>query len=446
MAAGDDYNPRSSKALTAVSHLHSACNSVNPHRPLAVNICTLDELPVGGRNWSRAEVLRYGDFAMATYEAFDGDRWSPYYGSCRYGLRRMLPALGLAVHGYQVTAFTYATADLLPEWVEPVLDAERWDDGAYWIGYVAVANDEAARVAGFRDVAVVWRGTSARVEWALDIRTGLVNFDVHGKKNGEKVARGFYGLYTSKNTENKHGCCQSSAREEVAGELRRLVDHFREQRGEQVRVTVTGHSLGGALSLLAARDAAAAHPGVPVRAITFAAPRVGNAAFRDGLVSRPGVAVLRVVVTKDVVPSLPLVPWGNLLALPFHLLLGKALTFLTRGWAPSWVYVHAGDELALDVAASNHMKQSLDVYGFHNLDVYLHLLDGGARRDVALVNRSSGMLKHENGIPERWFQRLNKGMRQDEHGRWVLAKREPEDEPVPNDRLELASGRARKSC
>jgi hypothetical protein len=164
MAAGDDYHPRSSKALTAVSHLHSACNSVNPHRPLAVNICTLDELPVGGRNWSRAEVLRYGDFAMATYEAFDGDRWSPYYGSCRYGLRRMLPALGLAVHGYQVTAFTYATADLLPEWVEPVLDAERWDDGAYWIGYVAVANDEAARVAGFRDVAVVWRGTSARVE------------------------------------------------------------------------------------------------------------------------------------------------------------------------------------------------------------------------------------------------------------------------------------------
>jgi pimeloyl-ACP methyl ester carboxylesterase len=280
----------------------------------------------------------------------------------------------------------------------------------------------------------------------LDIRTDLVNFEVHGNRNGEKVARGFYGLYTSKNTENENGYGRNNAREEVATELHRLVDHFRDKRGEEVRVTVTGHSLGGALSLLAARDAVAAHPDVQVRAITFAAPRVGNVAFRDGLFSRPGVAVLRVVVRKDVVPWLPLVPWANLLALPFHLLLGKALTFLTRGWAPSWVYVHAGDELALDVAASNHLKQSLDVQGFHNLDVYLHLLDGGARRDVALVNRSSGMLKHENGIPERWFQRLNKGMRQDEHGRWVLAKREPEDEPVPNDRLELASGRARKSC
>jgi hypothetical protein len=54
----------------------------------------------------------------------------------------------------------------------------------------------------------------APVEWSLDILTGLVKFDVHdGKK--EKVARGFYGLYTSKNPESEYG--HRSAREQAAG-------------------------------------------------------------------------------------------------------------------------------------------------------------------------------------------------------------------------------------
>ncbi|XP_066310867.1 phospholipase A1-Igamma1, chloroplastic-like [Miscanthus floridulus] len=74
-----------------------------------------------------------------------------------------------------------------------------------------------------------------------------------------------------------------------------------------VRVTVTGHSLGGALAMLATRDAAVAHPDVHVSAVTFGAPRVGNRAFYDGVTSRD-VRALRVVVRHDVVPSVPSVP------------------------------------------------------------------------------------------------------------------------------------------
>jgi hypothetical protein len=43
---------------------------------------------------------------------------------------------------------------------------------------------------------------------------------------------------------------------------------------------------------------------VPVAAVTFSAPRVGNRAFCEGLASR-GVRVLRVVVRHDVVPLVP---------------------------------------------------------------------------------------------------------------------------------------------
>ncbi|KAI5011746.1 hypothetical protein ZWY2020_013883 [Hordeum vulgare] len=46
------------------------------------------------------EILRYDDLAQATYDAFDNRYWSRNCGTCLHGLRRMLPALGLAGHGH----------------------------------------------------------------------------------------------------------------------------------------------------------------------------------------------------------------------------------------------------------------------------------------------------------------------------------------------------------
>ncbi|XP_037431264.1 phospholipase A1-Igamma1, chloroplastic-like [Triticum dicoccoides] len=413
---------------------------VDPHAKLARgggwDAALLDPLDAG----LRSEILRYGDLAQATYDAFDGRHWSKNCGSCLHGLRRMLPALGLAGHGYVATAFIYTTCDVdIPRWLMARLHADAWDDHANWAGYVAVGGAEEASRVGHRDVVVVWRGTMAAEEWFMDLRTGLVPFDA-ADGDGAMVAEGFHTLYTSSNAGTKYGA--RSARDQVADELNRLVDYFG-KRGEKVHVTFTGHSLGGALALLSARDAAAAHPGVPVRAVTFSAPRVGNRAFCDGLSSR-NVSVLRVVVNTDLVPTVP----RTALEASVSGVLGGLWALV--GLRQAFEYVHVGHELALNVSNSPHLKDSHDPVGSHNLELCLHLLDGhesaagefrredGApRRDVALVNKRSAMLSDTEGIPEKWSQMANKGLERDGSGRWVLPARERDDMPA-NDVLPLS--------
>lgn len=65
-------------------------------------------------------------------------------------------------------------------------------------------------------------------------------------------------------------------------ELKTLVEFYK-TKGEQVSLTITGHSLGGALALINAYESATNFPKLPSSVISFAAPRVGNIAFRDEL-------------------------------------------------------------------------------------------------------------------------------------------------------------------
>ncbi|KAK8581059.1 hypothetical protein V6N13_144104 [Hibiscus sabdariffa] len=106
-----------------------------------------------------------------------------------------------------------------------------------------------------------------------------------------------------------------------------------------------------------------------------------------------------------------------------------------------WIYRHVGRQLKLDVLMSPYLTRDPDYTGSHNLETYLHLLDGyisktsrfrwNARRDVALVNKTTDMLIKELKIPEFWYQKPFKGLVLNQYGRWVKPGRQPEHIPSP---------------
>jgi hypothetical protein len=182
-------------------------------------------------------------------------------------------------------------------------------------------------------------------------------------------------------------------------EVNRLMELYK-GKAEEISFTIAGHSLGGALALLNAYEAATSIPGLPISVISFGAPRVGNMAFKEKL-SEIGVKTLCIVVKQDIVPKLP----GILVNKILH-----KLGLVTRKL--NWVYMHVGIELKLDMFMSPYPKHQSDLSGNHNLEICLHLLDGfhgkqsklrwNARRDVALVNKTTVMLIEDLRIPEFW--------------------------------------------
>ncbi|XP_077242240.1 alpha/beta-Hydrolases superfamily protein [Tasmannia lanceolata] len=373
--------------------------------------------------WLRREIVKYGEFAQATYDAFDFDSFSKYCGSCRYNTHRLFEKLGLHKNGYKVTKYIYAMTHVeLPRWLERSFLPDTWSKDSNWMGYVAVSDDEESRRIGRRDIVVAWRGTVAPSEWLEDIQGKL---EPIGEGDVE-VEHGFRSIYTSKSETTRYN--KSSASEQVMKEVRKIVSLYR-QRGEEVSLTITGHSLGGALALLNAYEAAASIPDLPVSVLSFGGPRVGNVAFSDEL-HRMGVKTLRVVAKQDLVPKMP------------GIILNEGLEkFKQITGALDHVYTHVGVELKLDTWTSHYLKRGFNLPGVHSLETYLHLVDGysgkgssfrsGARRDVALVNKACGMLIDELRIPECWYQHANKGLVCNAYGRWVQAQRDIEDIPSP---------------
>ncbi|MBA0807702.1 hypothetical protein Gohar_023491 [Gossypium harknessii] len=371
--------------------------------------------------WLRREVVKYGEFVQGTYDAFDFDPLSEFCGSCRYNRHKLFEELGLTKHGYKVTKYIYAMSHVdVPEWLERTYCT--WSKDSNWMGYVAVSGDaETARI-GRRDILVAWRGTVAPTEWYTDLKTRLQRL---GKTN-IKVQRGFLSIYSSKGDFSRYN--KLSASEQVKEEIQKLVSFFRD-RGEEVSLTICGHSLGGALALLNAYDAATCVPHLFINVISFGAPRVGNIHFKEKL-KELGVKTLRVVVKQDIVPKLP----GFIL----NTILNKFTAVTGR---LKWIYRHVGTQLMLDVLMSPYLTRDPDYTGSHNLQTYLHLLDGyisktskfrwNARRDVALVNKSTDMLIKELKIPEFWYQRPFKGLVLNQYGRWVKPGRPVEHIPSP---------------
>ncbi|KAI3942964.1 hypothetical protein MKW98_005476 [Papaver atlanticum] len=374
--------------------------------------------------WLRREIVKYGEFAQATYDAFDFDSFSEYCGSCRYNRQKLFEKLGLSKNGYEITKYIYAMSHVdVPRWLERshLVDTS-WSKDSNWMGYIAVSDNEETKRLGRRDIVVAWRGTVAPTEWFEDLQNKLEPIDESG---GEvKVEHGFRHIYTSKSGTTRYN--KLSASQQVMNEVKRLVKLYRE-KGEAVSLTITGHSLGGALALLNAYEAAETISGLPISVISFGAPRVGNVAFRDKL-HKMGVRTLRVVVKQDLVPKAPGIMLNESIK-KFEEITGNL----------DWVYTHVGAEMKVDVRSSPYLKRKFDLLGFHSLETYLHLVDGfvssessfreHAKRDVALVNKASGMLVDELRIPENWYQLEHKGLVKNPYGRWVKPTRDSEDVP-----------------
>ncbi|OAY75573.1 Phospholipase A1-II 5, partial [Ananas comosus] len=302
----------------------------------------------------RRLILLSGDLCQVTYDAFNDDPNSAYCGSCRYSkpslLRRVAfvpppsaPAAGLAVS--------------LPEgFLLFSKSREAWSRESNWIGYVAVGDD----VDRGRVIFAAWRGTIRTLEWADVLQPELVSIDDilssspagdDGELDKPKVMKGWT----------------------------LVARHAAESAGRGLSIVCTGHSLGAALATLSAFDvvengiARVGGRPVPVAAIVFGSPQLGNAAFRKRLESLPNLRVLHVKNKPDLIP---LYPSG---------LLG---------------YVDAGDLLVV-------------------------------KRSVALVNKSSAYLKDECLVPESWWAEKNKGMVLGDDGEWRLAPPAEEDLPVP---------------
>ncbi|KAG0607952.1 hypothetical protein M758_8G066600 [Ceratodon purpureus] len=398
----------------------------------------------------RAELIRYGQFAEVAYDAFDFDKFSQYCGSCRYSKEKLFKEVDLHNTGYKVHMYIYATADVeVPYLLRKSERADAWSSKSNWIGYVAVCTDEKEiQRLGRRDILIVWRGTVTGLEWAANLTYHLIPCKLtdemkHGESTHIKVEAGFQSLYTSDKDDSRFN--KISAQSYLTKGIQDLIDKYKDD-GHELSITVTGHSLGSALATLSAYDLAEAELNhveiggknvtIPITVFSFAGPRVGNGHFKDR-VEELGIKVLRVENKGDIVPHVP------------------GFRFLERLHG---AYQHVGVVLHVDDKESHHLDQSKasflnmenledlitkgDVSPLsvqHNLEVYLHLIDGYGRydvwppsRDPVLVNKFCGFLKNDKFVPESWWQLKHKGLEYSIlENRYYQPDRAIEDIPVP---------------
>ncbi|XP_047318136.1 phospholipase A1-IIgamma-like [Impatiens glandulifera] len=367
----------------------------------------------------RRYLIHYGEMAEATYDAFNANKASKFAGLCRYSMDELFSKVGLgkgkAEKKYRVTKYLYATSSsLIPNgFLLKSLSREDKNFESNWIGYVAVATDEGAVEMGRRDIVVAWRGTIESMEWINDVQFGLIEATPIFKKEGDgddtkeeipNVHEGFYSLYTSTDPMSKYN--KTSVRDQVLEEITRLVNTY---ENEELSITVTGHSLGAAITTLnaidIARNAAQNHR---VTAFPFACPRVGDSSLNSVASNLHNLHILRIENIPDVVPDHPIKLVG---------------------------YDLVGKVLKIDSQKSPYLKNDQPGLIFflkraHNLEVYLHTVSGtqGSEeefklvidRDIALVNKGLDGLKEEYGVPALWWVQANHGMTQLPNGSWEL--------------------------
>ncbi|KAK6914405.1 Fungal lipase-like domain [Dillenia turbinata] len=309
----------------------------------------------------RDEIARYGKFVNACYKAFDLNPNSKRYLNCKYGKKNLLTEVGLSNSGYEVTKYIYAT----PEVAIPIQNESCC---GRWIGYVAVASDGEVQRLGRRDILITFRGTVTNPEWMSNFMSSLTpaRVDPHTPRPHVMVESGFLSLYTSDESDSKFGL--GSCREQLLSEISRLLYKY---KGEELSITLAGHSMGSSLALLLAYDIAElglnkvdiSRPKIPVTVFSFGGPRVGNLSFKERC-EELGVKILRVVNVNDPITKLPGVFINE--------------NFKVLGYEVPWscsCYVHVGVQLAFD------FFEMLNPVCVHDMETYISILRPTKRQE-----------------------------------------------------------------
>ncbi|KAB5524192.1 hypothetical protein DKX38_021941 [Salix brachista] len=370
----------------------------------------------GARNWAglldhplntefRRYLIHYGERVDAIGAAFNYVTASDSYALSRYPAEDFFMKVNLQNGNpfkYEVTKYFYMKS----EGIANKLHLE----GSAWIGYVAVTTDEGRRVLGRRDILVCWRGTLTEPENKQNLQIYLTPAsDIFGETNNPKVHRGFHNAYVAFSEKFKYN--KASARTQVRAEVRRLVDMYA-QKGEEVSITVAGHSLGAALATLNGMDMVAngwnkptgSDKGFPVTVFAYASPRVGDQGFLDvfnDLITKD----LHVLSIRNSIDPLPLFPTECFLG-----------------------YRDVGEKLEIDSTESPYLK--CPIAQPHNLELYLHAIAGYqgkeeefklvVDRDISLLNKFVDLLADKYKIPPKWWAVKNNGMIQMDDGFWKL--------------------------
>ncbi|KAE9613128.1 hypothetical protein Lal_00027535 [Lupinus albus] len=318
----------------------------------------------------RREVIRYGEFVQSAYHAFHSDP-----GMSQTEPPKKTQHVSLSDSSYMVTKSLYATSSIgLPKWVDDVAPDLGWmTQRSSWIGYVAVCEDrrEIARM-GRRDIVISLRGTSTCLEWAENVRAQFIDIPDNDSKaqaqaqGKPKVECGFLSLYKTR------GAHVPSLSESVVEEVKRLMNVY---KGEKLSITVTGHSLGATLALLVADEISTCTPNVPpVAVFSFGGPRVGNKAFGNRITSK-NVKVLRIVNSQDVITRVPGIFVSEELEQKIkNSKVGNMVDMLEQNTPLG--YSHVGVELRVNTKMSPYLKPDADMACCHDLEAYLHLVDG----------------------------------------------------------------------
>ncbi|GLJ45867.1 hypothetical protein SUGI_0965640 [Cryptomeria japonica] len=322
----------------------------------------------------RREIVKYGEFAQATYDAFLSNPSSTSYANCvTNDLHSFFDTVGLKKTGYNVTKYLYATPTVqMPDWLEEILpkSLKPSRQSSNCMRFVAVSDDmQEIKRLGRRDIVIARRGTMIPSEWAENLKTDLKTLNLMPSQAASgltygglhsKIENGFLSLYTnsSKADDNDNDNTNtrkitSSASEQVMKEVQRLVELY---KGEELSITITGHSIGASFGLLSAyqigetllatNNLGAKH-NIPVTVFSFGGPKVGNLDFKERM-EEIGVKTLRTVNTHDLIPKIP----GIVLNEWVH----RKLFNGVKGK----IYSHVGNELMINHLNSPYLKHNVD--------------------------------------------------------------------------------------